>query len=112
MIRRAGRPTAYTLRPTPRPGASRRGEFGPDRRWRAVAHRGRASADERLAAELAAGKTVRGAADAAGVSERTAFRRLADDRFTSRVADLRGQMVARAAGHLADGMAEAADALR
>jgi hypothetical protein len=77
-----------------------------------VAHRGRASADERLAAELAAGKTVREAAPAAGVSERTAFRRLADTAFKARVDELRAEMVSRAAGRLADGMVEAADVLR
>jgi hypothetical protein len=77
-----------------------------------VAHRGRVSADDRLAAELAAGKTVRDAATAAGVAERTAHRRLADPGFKAHVADLRGQMVAAAAGQLADGMGEAAGVLR
>lgn len=43
-----------------------------------VAGRGRHSADDALAAELAAGKTVRDAATAAGVAERTAFRRLGE----------------------------------
>jgi hypothetical protein len=77
-----------------------------------VAHRGRRNADETLAAELAAGKTVRDAAMAAGVAERTAFRRLEDAAFKARVTELRGQMVTRASGRLADGMTAAADVLR
>jgi hypothetical protein len=77
-----------------------------------VAHNGRHTADEKLAAELAAGKSVRDAATSAGVSERTAFRRLADAAFKARVVELRFQMVHTAAGRLASGMAEAADVLR
>jgi hypothetical protein len=82
------------------------------RPWQTVAHRGRRNADESLAAELAAGKTVREAATAAGVSERTAHRRTADPAFKARVTDLRTQMVTRASGRLADGMTAAADVLR
>jgi hypothetical protein len=44
-----------------------------------VAHRGRKNADEALA--LASGKSVREAAAEAGVSKRTAHRRLADPGF-------------------------------
>ena len=77
-----------------------------------MAHRGRRNADELLAAELAAGKTVRDAAAAAGVSERTAYRRLEDEAFLYRVAALRAAMIDTAAGRLADGMAAAADVLR
>lgn len=76
-----------------------------------MAVRGRHSADETLAAELAAGKTVRDAATATGVAERTAFRRLTDPKFKARVSELRGRMVT-AAGRLADGMTAAADVLR
>ena len=43
-----------------------------------MADRGRSDADEALAAAIAAGRTVRDAAATAGVSERTADRRLAD----------------------------------
>jgi hypothetical protein len=85
---------------------------GAARGWQTVAHRGRRNADDRLAAELAAGKTVRDAAGAAGVGERTAHRRLAEPVFKMRVAELRGEMVAAAAGRLADGMGEAAAVLR
>ena len=77
-----------------------------------MTHNGRRNADETLAAELAAGKTVREAATTAGVSERTAFRRLADAAFKARVTELRSAMVATAAGRLVDGMTEAAGVLR
>lgn len=80
--------------------------------WQIVAGRGRADADYALAAALAAGRTVRDAAAAAGVGERTAFRRLTDPAFAGRVAVLRADMVRAAAGRLADGMAGAADVLR
>lgn len=77
-----------------------------------VAHGGRHNADEKLATELAAGKTVREAAAAAGVAERTAFRRLEDAAFKARVSALRSAMVTSAAGRLVDGMTEAAGVLR
>ena len=77
-----------------------------------MAHAGRRSADEVLAAELAAGKTVREASAAAGVAERTAFRRLEDAVFKDRISELRSAMVTSAAGRLADGMTEAANVLR
>ncbi|MGC4051924.1 MAG: hypothetical protein QM757_21490 [Paludibaculum sp.] len=77
-----------------------------------MAARGRISADDALAAALAAGQTVIAAASTAGVSERTAFRRLDDPAFRARVAELRAGMVSTAAGRLADGMGQAADVLR
>lgn len=77
-----------------------------------VADGGRQNADERLAAELASGKTVREAATVTGVSERTAFRRLDDPKFKARVAELRSETVRTAAGRLVDGMTEAANVLR
>jgi hypothetical protein len=77
-----------------------------------VAHRGRENADERLAFELASGRTVQDAAAAARVAQRTAFRRLADPMFKARVAELRGIMVDRAVGEMADGMASAVKVLR
>jgi hypothetical protein len=73
---------------------------------------GRGSADEALAVALAAGKPVAEAAKTAGVSEATAYRRRCDETFAARVRELRGAMVASAAGRLADGVAEAADVLR
>ena len=77
-----------------------------------MAHRGRQSADDRLAAELACGKTVRDAATATGVAERTAHRRQSEPEFRAKVADLRAGMVSAAAGRLADGMTAAANVLR
>jgi hypothetical protein len=75
-----------------------------------VAGNGQRNADEALALSLAAEQTLRAAAEAA-VSERTATRRWADAAFR-RVAELRGDMVARSLCRMADGMAEAADVLR
>jgi HEAT repeat protein len=77
-----------------------------------VAHRGRQNADEALALTLASGQTLRDAAAAVGVSERTAARRWGDPSFRQRVAELRTDMVQRSLGRLADGMSEAADVLR
>jgi hypothetical protein len=75
-----------------------------------MAHRGR-DADDRLALELAAGATVRHAAQATGVGERTAHRRLADPAFQEKVAAARREMFAAAAGRLMAGLGGAADAL-
>lgn len=77
-----------------------------------MAHRGRQNADEAFALAVAAGQTLRDAAAAAGIGERTATRRWADLAFRQRVGELRGEMVSRALGKLADGMAEAGDVLR
>ena len=77
-----------------------------------VTHRGRHSADDLLAAQLAAGKTVRDAAAAAGVSEKTAHRRAGDPEFRKQVSGVRAGLIGSTAGILADGMAEAAGALR
>src|SRR3954470_18818747 len=77
-----------------------------------MAENGRRKGDAALVLALAEGRTVRDAARLAGVGERTATRRVADAGFRRRVIDLRAEMVARAVGQLADGMAEAAIALR
>ena len=77
-----------------------------------MAHRGRRNADEALALALATGQTLRAAAEATGVGERTATRRWADPAFRHRVAELRGEMVVRGCGRLADAMVAAADVLR
>ena len=77
-----------------------------------MAHRGRRNADEALALGLATGQTLRAAAAAAGVAERTATRRWADPAFRRRVSELRGELVAQALGGVADGMADAAATLR
>lgn len=75
-------------------------------------HSGRASADETLATALAAGRTVKAAAELAGVSERTATRRTGDPAFRRRVSRIRGDMLSQAVGRVVDGMSEAADVLR
>jgi hypothetical protein len=77
-----------------------------------VAHRGRRNADEALALALATGQTLRAAAEATGVGERTATRRVAEPGFRRRVGELRAEMTSRALGRMADGMADAADVLR
>jgi hypothetical protein len=73
---------------------------------------GRKNADDALALGLAQGHTLRDAATGAGISERTAARRWADPVFRKRVGELRGELVAMAAGRVADGMGEAASTLR
>jgi hypothetical protein len=77
-----------------------------------MAGRGRRNADELLALAVASGQTLRDAAAAAGVSERTAARRRADPEFLRRVNDLRADMTRCALGRLADSMGEAAGKLR
>jgi HEAT repeat protein len=59
---------------------------------------------------LAAGRTLRAAAGV-GIAERTAARRWADPAFRRHVGELRGDMVARSLGRLADHMSDAADVL-
>jgi hypothetical protein len=77
-----------------------------------MAGSGRHNADERLIAELAAGATVKCAACAAGISERTAYRRLDDVDFVWRVRKARFDLLFLAVGKLADASAEAAETLR
>jgi hypothetical protein len=71
-----------------------------------VAHRGRREADEALLLALACGATVESAARAAGLSPRTAHRRLADPAFAARVRQARADMAQRAAGALTAASAE------
>lgn len=61
---------------------------------------------------MAAGKTIRAAAETVGVSERTANRRAADPAFRKKVSTLRDGMTVAALGRLGDGLALAADTLR
>lgn len=76
-----------------------------------MAASGRRNADDRLALLLAAGKTVADAAETAGVSQRTAFRRLDDAEFRAGVTTLRGEMIGRAVGRLADASTKAVETL-
>ncbi len=77
-----------------------------------MAEIGRRKGDAALLLALAAGQTVRDAARLSGVGERTATRRVADLDFRRRVAELRAEMIDRALGRMADGMADAAATLR
>ena len=79
--------------------------------WRTMAGSGRRNADDRLALELAAGRTVADAAKAAGVSQRTAYRRLDDAGYRQRISTLRSAMVDRATGRLADRSTDAVETL-
>ncbi len=67
--------------------------------------------DDLLAAALAAGAKIVEAAQAAGVSERTAHRRLADPAFRQRVEDARRDHVRHIGGRLTALSDEALDAL-
>ena len=72
----------------------------------------RRNADPVLIAALAGGATNLDAAQQAGVSEKTVYRRLADAEFRQQVADARAELIARAVGALADASATAATTLR
>jgi hypothetical protein len=76
-----------------------------------MAHRGRGQADEALLTALACGATVENAARAAGVSARTAHRRLRDEAFRRRLQAARADMVQRAAGLLTAAALEAVKTL-
>jgi len=76
-----------------------------------MADNDRENVDDRLALELAAGRTVAEAAQAAGFSERTAYRRLEDPGFRRHISAIRGEMVSRATGRLADVSAKAVETL-
>ena len=68
---------------------------------------------EAVALALACGRTLREAAEASGVGERTIKTWLAQQPALSRrVNGLRGELTSRALGRLAEGMALAADTLR
>ncbi len=73
---------------------------------------GRRKGNARLVAEFAAGRTLRDAARASGLSERTAGRRLADPEFRKLVSDVRSEMIQRAVGALASAAEEAIATLR
>ncbi len=74
-------------------------------------HGRKTQADEPLAINIAAGMTVIEAAEAAGVSQRTAHRRLNDPAFRRRVTELQAEMTSCVLGRLVAGMVEAADTL-
>jgi hypothetical protein len=72
-----------------------------------MAHRGRQQADDALLLALACGATVENAARQAGVSPRTAHRRMADESFRQRLQGLRADMVQRTSGALTAAATEA-----
>jgi hypothetical protein len=72
----------------------------------------RARADEQLLVALAAGAPVEQAAQAAGVSTRTAYRRLADPAFARRLTQARDALITAALGELVESASEAVQTLR
>jgi hypothetical protein len=76
-----------------------------------MAHRGRKNADEVLLLAIACGATVENAAAKAGVSTRTATRRMADPAFQKRLRAIRLEMVQRTMGTLTASGQEAARTL-
>jgi hypothetical protein len=67
--------------------------------------------DVALALALAVGASTTAAAEQAGISRVTAWRKLADPAFRQLVANLRAELMAEAVGKLANTMNRAADAL-
>ena len=76
-----------------------------------MAHSGRKSADDALAVAIACGSTVEAAAQKAGVSTRTAFKRMADPAFQQRLGRVRAEMVGRATAMLTAAAMEAVKTL-
>jgi hypothetical protein len=72
-----------------------------------MAQKGRRKADHQLLAALACGATVESAARQAGVSESTAYRRLADPIFCQQLQATRADMIQRTAGALTAAATEA-----
>jgi hypothetical protein len=72
----------------------------------------RGRAEERLLNALAAGRSVREAARAAAISERTAYRRLANPGFQKRLAALRDELITSALAELVGCASEAVCTLK
>jgi hypothetical protein len=73
--------------------------------------RSRKNADEALLRGLACGATVESAARAAGISARTAHRRLKEEAFQKRLREVRAEMVQRTSGMLTGSGLEAGKTL-
>jgi HEAT repeat protein len=67
--------------------------------------------EEQLIANLAAGKTMRETAAAVGITERTVQRRMANEKFRTRIMEIRSSAVSSATARLLMGMKEAANVL-
>jgi hypothetical protein len=76
-----------------------------------MAQKGKQNADQQLLLALACGAAVQSAAQKAGLSERTAYRRLADTGFQRRLRELRADMVQRTSGMLTAAAGEAVKTL-
>jgi hypothetical protein len=72
----------------------------------------RQKAESVLIAALAGGSTIRDAASQAGVAESTVYRRLDDANFCRQVSEVRGEMLERAVGAMADASTKAAGKLK
>jgi len=68
--------------------------------------------DELLLGALAAGSSVEQAAETAGISVRTAYRRLAEPAFARRLAQARDELISSALGELVECASEAVATLR
>jgi hypothetical protein len=67
--------------------------------------------DSILATAISSGASTAEAAEKAGVSQRTAQRRIADPAFQQQVAQLRSKLMSRALDKMAENMTRAADAI-
>jgi hypothetical protein len=76
-----------------------------------MAGTGRKKADDALLTALAAGATIQEAAGRAGLSERTAYRRMAEGAFAEKLKRFRADMLQRALGRLADTSTKAVETL-
>jgi hypothetical protein len=72
----------------------------------------RQQADDQLALAIAGGASLTAAAEACGVSAKTAARRMQEPDFRARVSELQSQMIAQAVGKMSATMAAAADQLK
>jgi len=80
-------------------------------RWHTVAHAGRHNADDRLIDAMARGMTNGVAATAAGISVRTAQRRVNDPEFVQRVRKTRAEMLDSCVGRMAGAAGDAVEVL-
>jgi hypothetical protein len=80
--------------------------------WQDVAENGSPLGDDTFALAVASGTSVREAAAAAGLSERTAYRRLQDPSFRRRVSEFRTSFLSEAVGRLSEAANEAVSTLK